>query len=198
MATLNYIFSKIAKNQPFDDSNMDTNKARDWYREQAQNIDKVNINNLFTNKSQNTVGSIDDRSIGRMVMFHYDPKHKKKLPFYDTFPLVFPIELYSDGFLGMNLHYLRPYNRASLMNALYETINNKNIDDKTRLVISYRILAGASKFGLFKDTVKRYLQSHVQSRIMIVEPNMWDMTLMLPTERFVKSNKNTIWTTLAR
>ena len=34
---------------------------------------------------------------GRLNLFFYDPKFKKKLPYYDTFPLVLPLETYSDG-----------------------------------------------------------------------------------------------------
>ena len=40
--------------------------------------------------------------IGRMYFYFYDPKTKDKLPYYDRFPLVIPIERYNDGFLGLN------------------------------------------------------------------------------------------------
>ena len=30
--------------------------------------------------------------VGKLNMFFYDPKFKKKLPYYDTFPLVLPLE----------------------------------------------------------------------------------------------------------
>ena len=46
--------------------------------------------------------------IGNMYMFRYEPKLKESLPYYDRFPIVFPIEPYSDGFLGLNFHYLYP------------------------------------------------------------------------------------------
>ena len=36
--------------------------------------------------------------INRLNMFLYDPKHKDKLPYYDVFPLVLPIQRYSDSF----------------------------------------------------------------------------------------------------
>ena len=41
-------------------------------------------------------------------MFFYDPKYKKTLPYYDTFPLVLPLERIPGGFAGINFHYLRP------------------------------------------------------------------------------------------
>ena len=127
-------------------------------------------------------------------MFYYDAKTKDTLPFWDRFPLVFPIELYNDGFLGINLHYLPPLMRARLMNALYLTINNKNYDDTTKLKINYSILRGASRFKYFEPCIKKYLFSQVRSRYFYVTPNEWDMALMLPTERFVGATKQQIYT----
>ena len=74
-----------------------------------------------------------------MFMFIYDPKHKDTLPFYDTFPLVFPIEIYSDSFLGINLHYLPPVLRAKLMDALYTTANNNKYNEYKLINISIKI-----------------------------------------------------------
>jgi hypothetical protein len=118
---------------------------------------------------------------------------KEILPYYDTFPLVFPIELYKDGFLGLNLHYLPPVTRAKLMDALYENINNKKYDSTTKLRISYQILAGAARYKYFKPCIKRYLFSHVGSPFVYVAPDEWDFALMLPTERFEKANKQTVY-----
>ena len=43
---------------------------------------------------------------GRINMFFYDPKGRKTLPYYDTFPLSITNRKYPDGFLGINFHYL--------------------------------------------------------------------------------------------
>ena len=53
-------------------------------------------------------------------MFVYGPKHAKKLPYYDTFPLVLPLERYSDGFLGMNFHYLPIPLRMRLLDRMFD------------------------------------------------------------------------------
>ena len=45
-------------------------------------------------------------------------KLKNKLPYYDRFPLTLPIEQYSDGFLGINLHYLSILMRIRLLDRL--------------------------------------------------------------------------------
>ena len=64
-------------------------------------------------------------------MFIYDPKLKDKLPYYDTFPLVLPVEQYKDGFLGINLHYLSIPMRMRLLDRLMDYSNNDKFDNHT-------------------------------------------------------------------
>jgi hypothetical protein len=128
-----------------------------------------------------------------MYMFSYDPKFKETLPYYDMFPLIFPIDLRKDGFLGINLHYLPPVLRAKLMNAIYQTINNQAYDSTTKLKISYGILSNASKYRYFKPCIKQYLAAHVQSSYLNIEPTNWDSALMLPTEQFKKATREQVW-----
>jgi len=189
-----YIFQDIAKKAASAGiTPNDTATARDWFRNAAQGITSVSARRLVMGDRKNVVGGLTIESIGRMYMFFYDPKTKDKLPYYDNFPLIFPINFYSDGFLGINLHYLPPYARAQLMNALYETANNDKYDASTKLQISYRILNSSASFSGFKVCVKRYLHQHVQSLFLYVEPKNWDTALMLPTERFVKASKQDVF-----
>lgn len=122
----------------------------------------------FEKKRQ--VGDIEP---GMMYLFRYDPKGKKTLPYYDTFPLIFPVEKYSDGFLGINFHYLPPVLRAKLMDAIYGTVTNKKYDDTTKVRLSYNILKGASKYKAFKPTVKHYLFDHVRSPFLEITAVEW-------------------------
>lgn len=185
------ILSKRGKAEGIDDS-VKRRDARAWFRAAAQSVNKVNPSRMMNDK-KNVVQTLDQDSIGRMYMFFYDPKLKKELPYYDTFPLIFMIGPAKGGFLGINLHYLPPFYRAKLMDAMYQTINNKKYDDTTRLKISYSILSKATKFRFFKPCVKHYLNSHVQSGFLNVEPKNWDSALLLPTERFRKATKDTVW-----
>jgi hypothetical protein len=132
-------------------------------------------------------------SRGQMFMFFYDPKTKSSLPYYDRFPLIFPINFYKDGFLGINLHYIPPYTRAKLMDSLYSTINNNKYDNTTKLRINYELLNGVGRFNEFKPCIKRYLFSHVVSNFQYVSPDDWDKAIMLPTERFVGKSKDKVW-----
>jgi hypothetical protein len=171
----------------------DPRKSMDWFREKALAVRSVKPQNIINQAADvNRRGTINAGSIGKMYLFNYDPKHKETLPYYDMFPLVFPIELYKDGFLGINMHYLPPVARAQLMDALYDTINNKRFNETTQLQISYSILAGAGRYSSFVPCVKRYLFSHVRSQFLYVAPDEWDVALMLPIERFVGARKSTV------
>jgi hypothetical protein len=189
MATL---FQDILKKPK--DLKTGTKAARDWFREKAASVKSFDDRKIMDTKEPfRRLQSISENSVGKMYMFVYDPKHKDTLPYYDTFPLIFPVEFYGDSFLGINLHYLPPMLRAKLMDALYSTINNKKYDKTTQLVIGYQILKSASRFKYFEPCLKKYLMSQVGSAFIYIAPDEWDFALMLPTENFNKATKQQVW-----
>lgn len=125
--------------------------------------------------------------VGKLFFFYYDPKTKDKLPIYDRFPLVFPIEKYSDGFLGLNLHYLSGGERSALLNRLLEYKNNSRLTETTRLRLSYDLLSSSKKLASSsRPTIKRYLFNHVRSNFIEVPATEWEMAIQLPVELFVR------------
>ena len=170
-----------------------TPEYRNWFRDRASRITRVNHNKLISENKPLTMKSIRLQDIGRMFMFFYDAKTKADLPFWDMFPLIFPIHIYKDGFLGINLHYLPPLYRAKLMDQLYSIVNNTKYDMTTKLRISYEILNGAAKFKLFKPCVKRYLNNHVRSRFLHISAEEWDFATFLPVQKFQKASATTVW-----
>ena len=166
-----------------------TQAAREWYRNTAKsyNVDDRKIMREDKARLTNTIMP------GSMYMYHYDPKYKETLPFYDRFPLVFPFKVQADRFWGINFHYLPLNHRAILMDGLYELANNQRYDESTRLRMSYEILNHAAKFRYFKPCVKQYLRDHVQSRLLYVYPSEWDIAIFLPTERFQKTSKSQVY-----
>jgi hypothetical protein len=167
-----------------------TQDARAWYRDTAKNVKRVNQKSMIKSDAERMTQRILP---GNMYMFSYNPKTKIQLPYYDRFPLVFPFDSFSGGFLGMNLHYLPPTLRAKLMDELYDLVSNERYDETTKLRISYGLLNSARKYRYFKPCVKQYLFSHVQSSFMYIYPSEWDMALFLPTERFSKAGKDKVW-----
>lgn len=188
-----YIFQQIAERGRAEGlDNVRQRDARTWYRDAARDIRSVNRNRMMRDQD-NLHTNILMQDIGKMFMFFYDPKHKDTLPYYDVFPLIFVIGMKDDGFLGLNLHYLPPVLRAKLMDQLYRITNNNKYDKNTKLKVSYDILNRASRFKYFKPCVKHYLLEKVQSKYLSVEPQYWDVALMLPTEQFKKNTKQNVW-----
>jgi len=189
-----YIFETLAKRGKAEgvDDSVRRRDARTWFRTAAQAVNKVSPSRMLNDK-KNVVQQLDTDSIGKMYMFFYDPKLKKELPYYDTFPLIFMIGPAKGGFMGINLHYLPPFYRAKLMDAIYQTINNKRYDETTKLKINYSVLSNASKYRFFRPCIKHYLNAHVQSGFLNVEPKNWVSNVTPTTERFRKATKDTVW-----
>jgi hypothetical protein len=166
-------------------------ESREWYRNKARNIKlKQNENSIMSSGGNRLKNQV---ALGNMYMFYYDPKHKKTLPYYDMFPLIFPIAKYDDGFLGINFHYLPYQYRAVLMDALYDIVTDEKMDERTKLRISYGILKSATKYKYFKPCIKRYLTSHLRSRFLYIHPTEWDIALMAPLARFEKASQQQVW-----
>jgi hypothetical protein len=167
-----------------------TKEARNWYRSKAQS---ANVTSTKLLRQATNTTKPDMVRPGSMIMFFYDPKTKDKLPYYDKFPVIFPIEKMGDGFLGLNFHYLPYKMRALFMDALYDIATDTRYDDKTRIKISYERCKQMASLKFYKPTIKRYLNTHIRSRLIAVQATEWDIALFLPVERFAKANKGKVW-----
>jgi|ERR1019366_2694243 hypothetical protein len=130
-----------------------------------------------------------DIQIGQMYLYVYDPKTKDRLPYWDTHPLVFPMSVTGDGFLGINLHYLPIGYRVILMDALYDLADRAipedgTAPDGTTLATQYHILKSFAKYKFFKPCIHKYLFTHVRSRFRIIPASMWNKAILIPTQRF--------------
>ena len=155
-------------------------EVNDWFRGYAKTAAQMRARLMHNHKKVR--GSA---VLGKMYFFWYDPKHKAKLPIYDRFPLVFPIESYPDGFLGLNMHYLRPDVRKALLTELLKYTTNGKINERTRLRMSYELLSRIAALDLAKPCIKRYLYSHVQSPFLEVIAPEWEKAMLLPVDDFV-------------
>jgi hypothetical protein len=132
-------------------------------------------------------------AIGSLYYFYYNPIGKDDLPYYDRFPLVLMLERYPDGFLGLNLHYLPLKYRVAFMDKLmdYATMTPDNEIKKMR--VTYEILNASRRFKEFRPCIKRYLTSQIQSKILMVQPNEWDIAVFLPIHQFRKAKAEQVW-----
>ena len=155
-------------------------QSNDWFIGKARSAAGYR-KNIVNNDQRGRDAAI----IGKMYFFVYDPKHKDTLPMYDRFPLVFPIEPYGNGFLGLNLHYLSPGERAWLLNKLKEFRTSTKLTPNTRLRLSYDLLSSTKKLAsTTRPCIKRYLFSHVRSKFIEMTAEEWDNAINLPVAQF--------------
>ena len=131
--------------------------------------------------------------LGKMYFFVYNPKHKATLPYYDMFPLVLPVERYSNGFLGINFHYLAPKDRAHLLDEIKVFVNDKTLSENARILLTYDMLRGFTKFKRAKPCLKRYLTTYMKTQFIPVLPDEWGPSIFLPVENFKKASKKMVW-----
>lgn len=131
--------------------------------------------------------------VGGLYFFYYDPKTKDDLPYYDRFPLVLVLEQYPDGFLGLNLHYLPVSYRLAFLDKLMPFAVLDNNDDIKRMRVTYDILSASKRYKEFRPCIKRYLHGHLQSKILTVQPNEWEVACHLPLQQFRKEKVATVW-----
>ena len=128
-----------------------------------------------------------------MFFFKYDAKGKAYLPKYDKFPLVMPLKRESDGFIGLNLHYLPLRYRIAFMRKMLPFAVYDENDEIKRVRITYEILSAAKRYKEFRPCLKRYLTSQMRSRVLAVMPEEWDVALMLPVQQFKKAKPQEVW-----
>lgn len=134
---------------------------------------------------------------GSMYCYVYDAKTKDVLPYWDKFPLVFPIAPTEkgNGWFGLNLHYVPLQFRARLLSVLYRVMNNKKYDETTKLKLSYQYLTelGSLDQALAMTAFKQYLTSHVRSRFVYIHPDEWPIAMYLPMEQWQKKGFNEVY-----
>ena len=160
-------------------------RSTQWYKDKIREFGQPGALDLIRDGKRDT-----KPFYGKLNMFFYDPKHKKKLPYYDTFPLVLPIEKYPDGFLGINMHYLPIPLRIKLLDGLVDFSNNTKFDESTRLIVDYSKL---KNINLIKPTLHRYLAGYTKSQFRRIDANEFTIATLLPVQRFKKATDNAVW-----
>jgi hypothetical protein len=183
-----YLLNRIKESLAKEGLTPRTNQARAWLRMKIKDL-KPTRAALLKDRDR-----LKERSvIGNMYFYFYDPKTKEKMKYYDRFPLVIPIERYNDGFLGLNLHYIHPKYRMTMLDKLSATANNSAYDEKTKLRISYQYLTAASKVFEATPCIKRYLFSQIESRFLEISADEWDIAALLPMESFVGASTSKVY-----
>ena len=152
-------------------------KSYDWYRKKVSSMTTPGARSLIS-KGKATIRP----KYGIMNLFGYDPKHKDRLPYYDTFPLIFPLEPAKGGFIGLNFHYLPPLARVRFLRSLANTTTDKKFDKSTRYRINWR------NNTFMKKTAKHYLFNQVRTSFLNITAEEMAIAIFLPVARFKKGS----------
>ena len=166
-------------------------KSLEWLSQKIAEL--RNTSNIPAGMSRERFRQVDSFRLGKLYCFYYDPKGKESLPYYDRFPMVLAIEKYNDGFLGLNLHYL-PFNyRLAFLGKLLKFAVQGEPGEIDRLRVTYDILVASRRLKEFRPCIKRYLAGHIQSKILAIQPNEWDIAAFLPLQQFRGANSEKVW-----
>ena len=136
---------------------------------------------------------------GRMYMFKYfnpiNKANRKVLPYFDMYPCIFVLHKEETYMTGINLHYIPPLQRAFLMDAMYRYVRSPTKNNwLTRLDINiYNIMK--QRFGMrwHYPCIKRYRLDRIPGRLMLVNPDHWDIMMQLPVSQFRGSGINRVY-----
>ena len=131
---------------------------------------------------------------GKMFTFGYDAKYKEILPYWDKFPLIIVLDVYKDGFMGLNFHYLYPVERMKFLTKIMKFATQRgeveDMTDKARFNVSWdavRNIKNADKM------IHKYLYGHVRTSLLEAPPNEWENAIFLPYQKFVGATAKSVW-----
>ena len=164
----------------------DTDRSATWYRSQ--------LNRIASGKTAGQLfreGKLQGRpSVGRLNLFGYNPKLRAKLPYYDIFPLVLPLEPTKGGFMGMNFHYLPPLLRFRLLERMQARASDRRFDSKTKFEVNYD---DVKNIKIVKPTIKKYLYAYCQTGFLRINADDAAIAIYLPVQRFKKAPEATVY-----
>ena len=171
---------------PLRDRQGGVKKSADWYNRNVRNLsDRITARRLM-----NSGKLIARPSQGRLNLFFYDPKFKKTLPYYDTFPLVLPLDPIKGGFIGMNFHYLPPGMRFTLLRRLDAYLSGDATKRGTRIEVNYNTV---KSIPMVKPTLHKYLYGHIRSSFLRIDAPEAAIAVYLPVQQFRKQPATTVW-----
>lgn len=171
----------------------DQQRSYAWYQKQVQRLrdrGSLRASGIMQTSQDNWVTRVMP---GEMYLFYYDPKHADTLPYYDRLPLCLPYARTPDGFMGLNLHYLPYVMRFRMLGQLARFATDSNMNERTRLRLSWRLLQSSAQLAPVRACVRRYLSSQVQSRFLRINISDWTTASQLPIEQFVGGSRQNIW-----
>jgi hypothetical protein len=182
----------IVRRFRFENLDMANREATHWLRDALSEVGPVYRDTVLSE----VVSSRQIRA-GNMYFFGYNPKGKAKLSFYDTFPLIVALDVSKGYVVGLNLHYLREYNRAVFLNYLLDYTNvedwYKNPEAFMKMTY-YKLKTSSSLMSKFtRASIKRYNYEQFVGSTKFVNPPDWKIIPFLPLDRFIGATREDVF-----
>ena len=116
-----------------------------------------------------------------MYQFGYNAKNAKKLKYWDKYPLMICLGVTGKHFMGVNLHYVPPKQRAEFLDTIMRYSSTKTVSNNTYLKISYNKIKRHKWVG---HMLKNYLFTQVVEVFEEIAPKDWGKAIKLPTQQF--------------
>ncbi len=131
---------------------------------------------------------------GKMFTFGYDAKYKEILPYWDKFPLIIVLDVYKDGFMGLNFHYLYPVERMKFLTKIMKFATQggevEDMTDKARFEMTWDVVRNIKNAD---KMLHKYLYGHVKTSLLEAPPNEWENAIFLPYQKFVGASAKSVW-----
>jgi hypothetical protein len=171
------LFIKYAELARKADLQRGTKESLEWFGRTIRKQSKINNINAVTD------GFEKPRFLpGEMLVYTYDPKHKETLAYYDANPLIVFLERTTDGWYGINLHYLPPSLRAELLFDIQ--YNSRKLPQIAKML---------EKNPMTKPCLKRYLAKQLVTKPVGIPKDQWEIAIQLPFENFMKAAQKDVW-----
>jgi hypothetical protein len=167
----------------------DVQKAQSWFDSKLKAFGNIRAATLIKQGERKTATI----KPGHLFLFAYDPLHADTLPYYDTYPLVFPISATDTTFTGLNMHYLPYPLRFALFRELLRISGATNLTDDKKMLLKWETIRGMSKLAPLQACIKQYRYDHVGSPFVDIKPSDWTTTMLLPVHSFKKSSADAVW-----
>lgn len=184
------ILTQLAQEKSSGELRTMSKESLKWLMAKIADVRGVRVAKSISNEK---VRQVNKFILGGLYCFYYNPKGKMDLPYYDQFPMVLALEKYNDGFLGLNFHYLPIKYRVVFLDKLMNFATMGDAGEIMRMRVTYDILTASKRLKLFKPCIKRYLSSHIQSKLLTIQPNEWDIAALLPLQQFKGATAPEVW-----
>ena len=178
-----------------------TKESLNWFRARVSKDLRHNRQRFLKNGGdyKRRKGNEGKTLIGRLYYFEYEAVEAgdRENGVYDRYPMVFVFNTSTSnqGYKlvhALNMHYLQPRERAIVYLKLMKVRNKKGWSNATKLKITWDIIKALVEHRLYEKAVHSYRVDRIQSKLVEVHADDWEIATFLRLEQFIKVEDKSI------